>query len=63
MKRQTRILQQGVQILAIHRRPSKPQERIRSEQDESQKRGPDRTLHGKHPRPKTIWQVTAENRC
>ncbi len=62
MKRQTRILQQGVQILAVHRRPHQPQKRIRGKQDKGNKRDPDRALHRQNPRPQAIGQVSAKDR-
>ena len=50
MERQAGVLQQRVEILAVERRLGQPQERVRGEDDETQKRHPDHRLNAQHPR-------------
>ena len=62
MKREARVLEQRIEVVAVERRRVEAEERIRGRQDEDQEADPDQPLDRKHPGTQGGGQVAAEQR-
>ncbi len=62
MERQTRVLQQRIEVAPVQRRRVEAQERIGGEKRKRQKAGGDQALDRKHPRTQRHRQVRTQKR-
>jgi len=60
VKREPRILQQGVEILPVEGGHRQPLERVRGKYDEGEKGHADHRLHTQDTRPQSGWKIAAE---